>query len=52
MRWPPSEPVCAECGFDWDTSRLAAIDLVAASPDAAAGALAGVVDPMRQADGR
>lgn len=52
MRWQPCEPVCAECGFDWNSSRQAAIDLVAAGPDAAAGALAGVVDPMRQAGAR
>jgi hypothetical protein len=52
MRWQPSEPVCAECGFDWGSSRQMAIDLVAAGPDAAARALAGVADPMRQAGGR
>jgi hypothetical protein len=40
MRWQPSEPVCAECGFDWGVSRQAAIDLVADGPDAAAQALA------------
>jgi hypothetical protein len=47
MEWQPREPVCAGCGFDWGCSRQGAIDLVAAGPDAAAGALAGVVDPMR-----
>ena len=52
MRWQPSEPVCAECGFDWGSPREAAIDLVAAGPDAMAGALADVVDPMCQAGGR
>jgi hypothetical protein len=45
-------PLCAECGFGWGSSRQAAIDLVAAGPDAAAGALAGVVDPMRRAGTR
>jgi hypothetical protein len=49
MRWQPSEPVCAECGFDWSSSRQAAIDLVTAGPGAAARTLAGVVDPVRQA---
>jgi hypothetical protein len=48
MRWQPPEPVCAECGFDWLFSPEAAIDLVAAGPDAAAEAMAGAVDPMRQ----
>jgi hypothetical protein len=48
MRWQPSQPVCAECGFDWGFSRQAATDLVAAGPGAVAGALAGVADPMRQ----
>ena len=52
MRWQPAEPVCAECGFDWGSSRQMAIDLVAAGPDAAARALAGVVDPMRHTGGR
>jgi DinB superfamily len=52
MRWQPCEPVCAECGFGWACSRQAAIDLVAAGPDGAAGALAGVVDPMRRVGGR
>lgn len=52
MRWQPQEPACAECGFDWGVSRHSAIDLVAAGPDAAARALAGVMDPMHQAGAR
>lgn len=52
MRWQPAEPVCAECGFDWGVSRQVAIDLVAAGPDVAVGALTGAVDPAHQADDR
>jgi hypothetical protein len=52
MRWQPDSPVCAECGYDWRSSRQNAIDLVTQAPDAVAAALAGVPDPTRRAGAR
>lgn len=48
MRWQPTEPVCPECGFAWDLSQQAALDLVAAGPDAVAAALREVPDPLHR----
>jgi hypothetical protein len=52
MRWQPDSPVCAECGFDWQSSRQDAIDLVAQVPRAAAVAIAGVAEPTQRAGDR
>src|SRR5215831_11372275 len=45
MRWQPSSPVCAECGFDWILARPDAIDPVANVADATATAIAHIPDP-------
>jgi hypothetical protein len=47
MRWQPHEPVCAECGFDWNLPREDSTDLVARAPGAVAEAMARHPDPER-----
>ena len=48
MRWQPAQPVCTECGFDWNLARSDAIDLVMQVPGAAATAIARVPDPSHR----
>jgi hypothetical protein len=48
MRWQPDQPVCAECGFDWNLARPDAIELVGHVPDAAAAAIARLPDPSHR----
>ena len=52
MRWQPGNPVCAECGFDWEMARQDAIDSVAQVPDAAAAAITGITDPTQRTGDR
>jgi hypothetical protein len=48
MRWQPHDPVCAECGFDWNLPREQSMELVAQAPGAVAAALARHPDPERR----
>src|SRR5215468_10521742 len=48
MRWQPDNPVCAECGFNWQMTRQNAIELVAQVPGAAAAAMTGINDPTQR----